>query len=335
MTLSAIKVNNRSKISTTSFYVEQNQYVMSLPRMVEEGDVRKYYPDSVLWLFLKKINSLRSVLKYFIQVITKLRWVKETWMLRNRGAFIDAIVIGNGPSQGYLDVSSLLGFKAYGGEIICVNFWMDNEYLCEVIPTYLVISDPLVLSLSAPDYIKDKNDRLLSYLLINASVIIVCPLERCEQLSAIFGKERILGFVDQELRMWTSNINPLYPRGYSSMTLYKALAVAIWFNYRKIYIIGMDNTYPRNIYCDQDNKFINHEIHAGTNDFLIDQSAFYKTVYDGLTDISLLFYDIRKFKNEKVLNLDPYSLIDVFKKMKQPIDKIPDVLNPDSNNLGY
>jgi hypothetical protein len=334
MSHSKIKLNNRSKKKSTSLYIEENQYLMSLPRMVEEGNIRKYYPDSVLWLFFKKINSLRSVVRYFIQVISKWRWLRKTWKLMHRGEFLDAIVIGNGPSQGYLDVMSLLDFKANGGEVICVNFWMDNEYICEVIPTYLVISDPLTLSLSVPDYIKDKNERLLSYLLINASVIIVCPLERCEQLSAIFGNERILGFVDQELRMWTRNINPMYPRGYLSMTLYKALAVAIWFNYRKIYIIGMDNTYPRNIYCDQDNKVINHEIHAGDNDILADQSAIFSSVGDALTEVAQLFHDLQKFKNDKILNLDPYSLTDVFKKTKQPIDKISVVLNFDNNSMG-
>ena len=337
MKKSVKQLDNNSENTPTYLYRKENEYVLSLPRMIAQGCVRKNYPDSVIWLFFKKINSLRSVIRYFIQVVTKWRWLKKTWRLKCRGLFLDAIVIGNGPSQGFLDACSVLKFKENGGEIICINYFLDNEEFCNVVPTYLVISDPLSLSLSAlaPDYIKDKNEKLLSYLLKNVSVTIVCPLERCDQMSEVFGEERVLGFVDQELRMWTSNINPMYPRGYTSMTLYKALAVAIWFNYRKIYIIGMDNTYPRNIYCDQDNKFINHEIHSGAKDYSLDQSALYESVGDGLTEISLLFYDARKFRNEKVLNLDPYSLTDVFKKLKQPIDKIPDVLNPDSNNVGY
>lgn len=335
MTCSTKNQDNNSENTSTSRYKKENEYVMSLPRVLYKGSAVAFYPDSVLWLFFKKINSLRSVLKYFIQVITKWRWLAKIKGLRNSGSSVDAIVIGNGPSQGYLDVTRLLRFKAKGGEVICINFWTDNENLCKVIPTYLVISDPLSLSSIATDYIKEKNDELLSYLLKNASVIIVCPLERCDELSELFGNDRVLGFVDQELRMWTSNISPMYPRGYTSMTLFKALAVAIWFNYRKIYIIGMDNTYPRNIYCDHDNKIINHEIHAGANDYTIDLSDYYKSVGDGMTEIAQLFYDARKFKNEKILNLDPYSLTDVFKKTKQPIDKIPDVLNADSNNVGY
>ncbi|CAM8355532.1 hypothetical protein [Candidatus Methylopumilus planktonicus] len=313
--------------TSTFLYKKENEYVMSLPRVVVGGAAKRFYPDSVLWLFFKKINTLRALKSYFSKVIFKWSWLAKTKQLRNSGLLVNAIVIGNGPSQGYLDAKSLLEFKSKGGEVICVNFWTDNEELSKVIPTYLVTSDPLIFSEKVPDHIKEKNAKLLSYMLKNVSVMIICPLGRCDQISKIFGKERVLGFVDEELRMWTSNINPMYPRGYLSMTLYKALAMAIWINYKKIFIIGMDNTYSRNIYCDQENKFINHEIHAGTKDFSFDQSNVYKSVGDGLTEIAQLFYDARKFNNKKILNLDPYSLTDAFIKMNESIDNISDVLN--------
>jgi hypothetical protein len=319
--------DNNIESTSTFLYKKENEYVMSLPRIIVSGATKRFYPDSVLWLFFKKINTLRILASYFSKVIFNWGWLAKTKQLRGRGLLVDAIVIGNGPSQGYLDATSLLEFKSKGGDIICVNFWTDNEELSKVIPTYWVTSDPLIFSAKVPNHIKEKNEKLLSYMLRNVSVMIVCPLERCDQMSKIFGKERVLGFVDQELRMWTSNISPLYPRGYLSMTLYKALAIAIWFNYRKIFIIGMDNTYPRNIYCDQDNKFINHEIHAGSKDFSVDQSDLYKSIGDGLTEIAQLFYDARKFNNKKILNLDPYSLTDAFEKMNESIDNISDVLN--------
>jgi hypothetical protein len=327
MNHSTKKPNNNSKNTSAYLYQKENEYVMSLPQTVVAGDARRFYPDSVCWLFFKKIKSLWAIKGYLIQLIITWKWLVKTKGLKKRGLLVDAIVIGNGPSQGFLDASSLLEFKTSGGEIICINFWTDNEDLCKVIPTYLVTSDPLIFSAIVPDHLKEINERLLSYMLTNTSVMIACPLGRCDQLSEIFGKERIIGFVDHELRMWTNNINPLFPRGYLSMTLYKALALAIWFEYRKIYVIGMDNTYPRNIYCDQDNKFINHEIHAGSTDFSVDQSALYESVGDGLSEIAQLFYDARKFKNEKILNLDPYSLTDAFKKMKRSINKISDVLS--------
>ena len=149
----------------------------------------------------------------------------------------------------------------------------------------------------------------------NDSIIIACPIRRCGELSKRYGEHRVIGFVDSELRMWNKNLNPLLPRGYLSMTLYKSLALAIWFGYEKIFIIGMDNTYPRTVYCNLDNKFINHEIHAAGADFAVDMSGMYGTVGDGIVDISLLFYDARKFTRENVINLDQYSLTDAFKKI--------------------
>jgi hypothetical protein len=333
MTQSSKQQDDNSENTSTLLYKKENEYVMSLPRVVIVGNAKRFYPDSVLWLFFKKINTLRALKSYLIKVIFKWSWLAKTKQLRDSGLLVDAIVIGNGPSQGYLDASSLLEFKSKGGEVICINFWTDNEALSKVIPTYLVTSDPIIFSEKVPDHIKEKNEKFLSYMLRNVSVKIVCPLERCDQMSKIFGKERVLGFVDQELRMWTGNINPLFPRGYLSMTLYKALALAIWFNYRKIFIIGMDNTYPRNIYCDHDNKFINHEIHAGAKDFSVDQSDLYKCVGDGLTEIAQLFYDARKFNNKKILNLDPYSLTDAFVKMNDSIDNISDVLNANVHKI--
>ena len=304
MNFSSKLQDNNSENTPTFFYKKENEYVLSLPRVTISGPAKRFYPDSVLWLFFKKINSLKTVKEYLIQVMIKWSWLAKTKLLRNKGLFADAIVIGNGPSQGYLDASILAEFKSKGGEVICINFWTENEDLSKVIPTYLVTSDPIIFSEKVPDHLKEKNAKLLSYMLKNVSVMIVCPLGRCDQLSKIFGKERILGFVDQELRMWTSNINPMYPRGYLSLTLYKALAIAVWINYRKIFIIGMDNTYPRNIYCDQENKFINHEIHAGSKDFSVDQSNLYKSVGDGLTEIAQLFYDARKFKNETTFSIN-------------------------------
>lgn len=316
---------NNSEKTSTYLYLKENEYVMTLPRVVVAGKARNFYPNSLLWLFFTKIKSLKTIISYLIYAIKGWGWIEKTRKLRKRGVLVNAIVIGNGPSQGFLDVDTLTQFQKNGGELICVNFWTDSETLSKVVPNYLVSSDPIIFSNNIPDHLREKHEKLLSYIHENSSIMLICPLNRCDELSEVFGEERIIGFVDHELRTWSNNINPLYPRGYLSMTLYKALALANWFDYKNIYLIGMDNTYPRNIYCDQDNKFINHEIHASDQDYALDQSAVFNTVGDGLYEIAQLFYDARKFKNPKILNLDRHSLTDAFKKT---IDSVSDVLNP-------
>jgi hypothetical protein len=115
--------------------------------------------------------------------------------------------------------------------------------------------------------------------------------------------------------MWSKNINPLFPRGYLSMTLYKALSLALWFDYDRIFVLGMDNTYPRNVYCDRRNRILNLEVHAGTEDYTADWGDVYGSMGDLLFELSHLFYDARKFApNARIVNLDPYSLTDAFEK---------------------
>jgi hypothetical protein len=305
---------NRSIESPTDLYRKENEYVLGLPREVISGRPRKVYPDSAVWLMYKKLTSLRVLFKYAVQTIALRKWLMKTWRLKSQSSGVNAIVIGNGPSQGFIDELELFKFKSAGGELICINFWTENEVLRNVIPTHMVTSDAVIFSSNVPDHLVKKHERLLNFMLKNETIMIGCPLDRCSQISSIFGSHRVFGFVDQELRMWTNNINPMYPRGYLSMTLYKALAIAIWFGYEKIYLIGMDNTYPRNIYCDENNKYVSHEIHAGSKSFSIDQSAIYGSIGDVLMDLAMLYHDVRKFKSQKIINLDPYSLTDAFKK---------------------
>ena len=319
--------------SATERYIAENEYVMALPRVFHNRQqLRKYYPDSVISLLLRKILSLRSLKSYLIEVVIGWRLMIRIWRLKKSQHLYDAMVIGNGPSQGYLDKKTLVEFQKKGGQLFVVNFWPENKILSEVIPDYIIISDPGTLSLTSADHLlissdpgtssieagenfKDKNNRLSEYLMANDSIKIACPISRCSELSKIYGEQRVIGFVDSELRMWNRNINPLLPRGYLSMTLYKSLALAIWFGYKKIFVIGMDNTYLRTVYCNRDNKFINQEIHAAGADFAVDMSGMYGTVGDGIMDISQLFFDARKFTRENVINLDQYSLTDAFFKI--------------------
>jgi len=100
------------------------------------------------------------------------------------------------------------------------------------------------------------------------------------------------------------------------MTLYKALAWALNLGYSEIGVIGMDNTYPRNLYCDEDNHPLNLEIHGGVDDYVIDNSALYPTIATRMADLFLLFRSLECFPSNGIINLDQYSLTDRFRKVK-------------------
>ena len=110
------------------------------------------------------------------------------------------------------------------------------------------------------------------------------------------------------------------------MTLFKTLAIAIHMGYKQIYLIGMDNTYPRDIFCDKNNRILRRERHAGENDYLVDLTPLVPSMDVLMQDIFNIFYDLRKcFIGATVLNLDCYSLTDVFPKIES-LNKIDEML---------
>jgi hypothetical protein len=310
-------MTEQKKLSPTEEYIQENKYVQGLSRRVITGSPRVKYTNFSLMLLLKLYRITKNLKLYLIELIKYHEEFLRIIRMKGVKHRCDALVIGNGPSQGYLTKDLISKFKSKGGEVFAVNFWQLNEQLSPVTPDYLVISDPATLSFDSENSdIEEENLSLLAYLKKNNEIKILCPFQRKKELEKLFLKERILCFTDTEMVSLSSNIAPILPRGYISMTLFKALAMALWFGYKNTYIIGMDNTYPRNIFCDKNNKVLNIEKHAGVPDSVVDQSAIYRNIAELLEDLSILFRDIWKFSQCKtVINLDDYSLTDAFTKL--------------------
>jgi len=235
----------------------------------------------------------------------------KTWSLRNSLKKKRALVIGNGPSQGYLTKNELDKFVKSGGETFCINFWQQNTNLSFHVPTWMLFSDSSTFNKT-----NLKSASLIRYLKKNPAIKIIVPTSQIKLIKRLKLKNEIYCFVDLELSIW-KNIHPLLPRGYLSSTLYKALAFAVYLGYQSIGVIGMDNTYPRNIYADKKNRVFNLETHAGIKDYLLDISIIYPNVASLLDEIVRLFYHLEYFPNKNIVNLDPYSLTDRFKKINK------------------
>ena len=229
----------------------------------------------------------------------------KTWRIRSSFIKKRALVIGSGPSQGYLKKNELDKFVKSGGETFSINNWHANKGLSSHIPTWIVLSDLAIL---------DKSPGLIQYLRKNYSIKMIVPTSFLKHIKKLKLKNDIYCFVDLELSIW-NNIHPLLPRGYLSMTLYKALSFAIYLGYNSIGIIGMDNTYPRNIYTDKNNRVFILETHAEKKDYLVDISIIFNNVASYLDDVVRLFNHLEYYPKKNIVNLDPYSLTDRFKKV--------------------
>ena len=126
-----------------------------------------------------------------------------------------------------------------------------------------------------------------------------------------------LHFDDRSLEGITLNINPTKPRGYPTLTAYKALAYACYLKFSNIYVIGLDNSNFQNIYLDSDNCIVQSSLHA-----VSDYSPDINLTKDYNIKIEDYFYDLayqnRKlrecFKFENIYNLGITSFIDVFNR---------------------
>jgi hypothetical protein len=295
----------------TKNYIEEHKYVFSLPRKSLNPRLKKR--KAIGWSLKRLVrnhifSALRCFKNYPKEIWEGRNYLPKTARIRNCKKGKTAIVIGNGPSQGYLSVDVLNKFVEHGGETYCVNYWPTNQKLSSHVPTWMVFSDPDTFKAS------EKARSLVEYLKKNNSIKIVVPSSLISELNFYSLNNDFYIFVDSEFTLWR-NINPLYPRGYTSMTLYKALAWAIHLGYGRIGVIGMDNTYPRNIFNDEMNRVCNLETHAGEPDSLLDMSPLYENVAALLDDLFKLFYDLSLFEEKNIFNLDIYSLTDAFEKV--------------------
>lgn len=312
---------------STVRYIKENELVFSLSRESYSAGIRarKIRSNSIFGIlkerFLESVTGLISYLYAIAQHYGQLQKL-SSMKLSKKG--MRALVLGNGPSLGLLSEKQLLSFQHGGGEFFAVNFW-PSTHLGAVVPDYLVISDGATLAdpLSSygeklSDEVKQKNELLNAFLRENIRIKIFCPLARVRELSEKFGDRRITGFVDQGMRSVTSNTDPRFPRGYVSMTLFKTLAISTYMGYEEVFILGMDNTYPRDTFCDYANRIFRLERHAGGEDTIFDQSAVYPSMDVWAQDMFDLFSDLHRcFKKYQVLNLDPYSLTDAFRKIEK------------------
>lgn len=219
-----------------------------------------------------------------------------------------SLVIGNGPSLKKIDWERVT--------IDQPEIWVVNHFYRNVIPDKLPVS---YYVLSDPDFFNFENSEIKSEVLIFArskNCILILPhwAQIFENSIQKYGLEALF-FDDRELCSWTNNIKPTKPRGYLSLTAYKALAFALFLGYEVTYILGIDNTEFVNYASDDKNRILIRGNHS------YEDSAKYQDLtehfLDGMSSALLSyshsFGDLHNFKGN-IVNLDKDSLITCFAK---------------------
>jgi len=263
------------------------------------------------------VTKTRVIAEWSVRRILELgiRKVALRPLKRNKNSCFErkALVIANGPSLNLIALEKVALAQKNSTEVFVVNFFPLSEGTHVMTPNYLVLSDPG----TKPKSGDLRTVNLWRWIEAHPEVKIICPSSWFRELRKLEGNlSKYVFFDDSSLISWSKNISPVRARSYLSMTAYKALAVAAYFGYSEIDIIGFDNNQVRGLVVDENNRIIqgpNHFAKYSDNVDITDRLA--DGVGDYFYDFSCAFSDLRKFsKIGRIWNLDPDSYVDAFPK---------------------
>ena len=292
-------------------YFALNRYVANLKKIVlTVKNARDPFQnaDSITVLIIYKILIFfRSLLKYLFELVIGRKYLLKIFSVKKTKSKDYCIIFGGGPSLDSLKIKDLKKISLFL-DIFVVNNFIENKIFSKIIPNFWVASDPNLFKLKSLTP-KKKENTLAFFLKKNIDINIFTPVLRCKDFISLFGSERVFGFIDSEARNLYSNTLPIFPRGYTSATVMKAICIANWMGYKKIFILGVDNTYPRDIFRNKKNRILNLENHSKSQNLVYDISSYYSCISKVMLDLYELFKDYKKInKKNNIYNLDQYSL---------------------------
>jgi hypothetical protein len=257
-----------------------------------------------------KYRASRYYLKYCFPNRINL---KKTAALRNTKKDKSAFVFGNGPSMKKLDSEKVLKYIDQGMDVFGTNSYLFSEFGKTVLPSHYLLSDPLWFD---TDEASSISSSFRSEILNSNSLIaehkptLFIPIDK---IHYSFGTQTFY-FNDVE-NMFSSNVvDILSPRGYLSNAGHKAIAIAGFLGYKKIYVCGLDNSRFKDIHVDRDNISSVELSHFFENRTERQSVKRNRSVARNLFMAYLTFKDLEKFQKFPICNLDPESLVDAFPK---------------------
>jgi hypothetical protein len=271
-----------------------------------------YYGNSISKLFL---HNITGVLGFFRRRGPSRKLLRTLRLLKKSKKGKRALVLGSGPSLAKLNLNSP---ELVNYEIFVVNSFFQSPAARKIIPSFYCLSDPNYF-IEDRTNVTFQGDELVNYLHSTMPTLLISHFHR---KSKIFTDLKVLYFNDREFRWMRKSINPMRPRSYVSLTLYKALAIANYLGYDEILVLGMDN-----------NEFASYRSDS-TNAVYVDFSKYYaqgmanKIVSanqqpEGYTSgmsgrlqfFGQIYGDLKKFSKYPFFNLDENSLVDGFPKL--------------------
>ena len=212
------------------------------------------------------------------------------------------LIIGGGRS--FTDeLAEAIARSGWCFDIFGVNYYSNSTHSKVIIPSHYVLSDPNTMKLAGAAVLKKY--------IIEHNIQVFMPYG--VKWGTEFKNTRF--FNDQE-NVYSNNIDPRFPRGYTSNTAFKAIAIALRLGYEKIFLFGMDHDYPRELKVLEDCRLVSREHHHyDDSNSINDLSIEYDSVAHALHCYALNFWHLRKLRSDRIVNVTDTSLIDSFNRM--------------------
>ena len=274
------------------------------------------YKNSIFKLLIIKFNILKNAFNYYlINYRVRRGAFKGIKSYRDKCHDKLALVIGAGPSAATLDFKLVKQLSSKGQlDIFLVNYLLLDPKYFALKPKYLVLSDPN----SSPSSTYPKSIALWR-ILNQLETKIITPMHwhgRYNLRDCIL--TQCLHFNDASLEGLSTNTSPLKPRGFAALTVYRAMSIALYFDYKKVLISGVDNSNFFKIKVTSDNQLIQGSHHAFSNYVEdTDLTKYYTNgIGDYLYDLAEMHLSLRRcFKGKNIFNVGLGSEVDSFPKI--------------------
>lgn len=261
------------------------------------------------------LSKLLRVAEFFYFVIPNYLEIQKIKSFKNVKAGKSAFVFAGGSSISKLDINKIKAYKDKGFDVFAGNSFINSKLGQVVNPDYYFISDDKFFKKNNSKFLYEENLKVVK----NIEEMGI-PCFYPHRYSKYVNRKSNSFIFNDTIDHFSSNVADLTkPRPYVSMTLYKALSLACYMGYSKIYICGFDNDYFKNYQCNQENEIYFEDKHFYTNEIgentirKVDKN-FHKTMSSLLIHISTLFSGLEKFKYYPIINLDHQGLVDAFSK---------------------
>lgn len=266
-----------------------------------------YYPDSsILGIIIYRLRiRVSSLARQLYQFVFYRQILQKTKKLQGVKKGQKAFVFANGTSMNKLDP---LKIKSLGYDIFAVNGYMLSKFGELMPPTHYILSDPGWFNGSVGNEKgrdPERNNKVMD-LLDSSNLKLFVPANYMQFVQC----REAYGFCDIENFLSDNVVDISKPRGYLSVSAYKALAIALYLGYDHVYICGIDNNYIKFLEVDSENRLSYQVPHiADSLRVYLDEHKFSRTVGEYMYRDHTLFEHFRKFPYSRITNLDPESLI--------------------------